>query len=168
MSRHFIPWSFVYRVVKGRNAIDSGLGTALISQKQELEPYYHHEDVEFEQKDEDGTTEPIVRPTFLCHDMEELAAHVAQERNVELNDCLLKFSIDKGHDKLKAGLSIIEPESLEMNPRKRARYEDGIAPALHKSTSANRMQIVAMVPSIQESYNNIKTIINNLPGKYSE
>ena len=136
----------------------------MVGQKRKLEEFYHHKDMEFEHKNEDETIDKVVRPAFFCHDVEELTKKVTQERNVDVKDCLLKFSIDKGHDKLKAGLNVIENESLGITAPKRARYVDGIAPSLHKSSSANRMQILAMVPSIQESYNNLKKILDNLPG----
>ena len=137
---------------------------ALTEQKLWLEDFYHDEDMEFVHKNEDDTSEVIVRPAFLCHDVPELVNHITHERNVDPQDCLLKFSIDKGHDKLKFGLNIIEKESPDIEPTKRARYCDGIAPHLHQSTSANRMIILAMVPSIQESYNNLKSILDSLPG----
>ena len=123
--------------------------------------------MEFQHENEDDTIEAIKRPMFLCHDVPELLYYVTEERQLDWNECMLKFSIDKGHDKLKVGLNIIEPEAidLDMAPKKRARYSDGIAPSLHKSTSANRMMILAMVPSIQESYANLKIILDNLPGK---
>ena len=138
----------------------------MVTQKTLLQDYYHHEELEYELKNDDGMIEPIIRPTFLCHGVPELVNHVAGERGINPNDCLLKFSIDKGHDKIKAGLNIIEKDALDNEgPKaKRARYCDGIAPSLHQSTSANRMQILAMVPSIQESYVNLKSILDNLPG----
>ena len=150
----------------GKRSIEPGLKPALIAQKHKLSDYYHHEDVEFQLKNEDDTIEAIHRPTFLCNDVPELLYYVSEERQLDWKECMLKFSIDKGHDKLKVGLNIIEPESfdMEMEPKKRARYDDGIAPALHKSTSSNRMQILAMVPSIQESYENLKILLDNLPG----
>ena len=123
-----------------------------------------YEDVQFVHKNEDGTCETVVRPAVFVHDPSELAKHVAEERNVDIKDCFLKFGIDKGHDKLKFGLNIIETESLHIEHPKRARYSDGIAPSLHQSTSANRMQILAIVPSVQESYINLKTILDKMPG----
>ena len=154
-----------YRVIHGRKSVDPGLKSALIAQKLKLEAYYHCEDMEFEMKKEDSTVDTIVRPTFLCHDMNELKELIAQERDINLDDCLLKFSIDKGNEKLKCGLNIIEKVSPNTElTKKRARYEEGIAPCLHKSSSANMMQILAMVPSIQESYYNLKIILDNLPG----
>ena len=155
-------------MIGGRKSIDPGLATALVDQKQILMDYYHPEETEFDySKNEVGMIETVAGPAFFCDDVEALLGHVAQERNVDLNDCMIKFSIDKGHDKLKVGINVIESESMamEMPQAKRARYEDGIAPALYKSTSANRMQIVAMVPFIQESYNNLKKIMDNLPGR---
>ena len=151
---------------RGRESIESNLRVALVSHKLKLEDYFHHEDIEFEHKNDDGTIEKITRPVFLCNDVYELAKFIAQERGLDLNEVLSKFGTDVGKGKLKCGLSIIEEAELDCDspPKKRAKYEDGIAPALHKSTSANMMQIVAMVPSIQETYNNLKIILDNLPG----
>ena len=130
--------------------------------------FFHYEDLNFESKKEDETIETIKRPTFLCHDVPELIYYITKERNLDWKECMLKFSIDKGHDKLKAGLNIIEPESrMELDHGKRARYNDGIAPSLHKSGSSNRMQLLAMVPSIQESYANLKILLENLPGMHN-
>ena len=133
--------------------------------KLKLGDCFHYEDMEFDSEKE-GIITKVDRPIFLCHDPQELVNCVAQERDIDPNELIFKFSIDKGHDKLKAGLNLIEKGSFELNPipYKKAKYSDGIAPSLHKSTSANMMQIIAMVPSIQESYTNVKKIIDNLPG----
>ena len=42
------------------------------------------------------------------------------------------------------------------NAEERMKYEDGIAPRAHKSSSASMMQILGMVPDIQESYDNLE------------
>ena len=154
------------RVVNGRKSIDPGIVTALVARKRKLENYYHVEDMEYEKKNEDDSIDSIILPTFICHDVPEIVKCMGNERNVNPSNCFLKFSIDKGHDKLKAGLNMIEIESLDLecSKAKRVKYEDGIAPSLHKSASANRMQVLAMVPSIQESHKNLKTLIDNLPG----
>ena len=108
----------------------------------------------------------MIRPTVLCTNVPDLVNRIAEERGIEIKDCDLKFSIDKGNNKLKAGINIIELESLEepQNKSKRMKYSDGVAPSTHKSSSANTMQILANVEDIPESYENLKIIIENLPG----
>ena len=140
----------------------------MVEQKYELEAYFHIEDAEFEltKENEDEIMETVIRPVLFCHDVKELVKQVAQERNVDLDDCFIKFSIDTGKGKLIGGISIIEYESLVTEKGKRARYADGVAPLLRKSASAHRLLVIVMVPSIKESYNNLKLIMDNLPGTY--
>ena len=91
---------------RGRESIESNLRVALVSHKLKLEDYFHHEDIEFEHKNDDGTIEKITRPVFLCNDVYELAKFIAQERGLDLNEVLSKFGTDVGKGKLKCGLRI--------------------------------------------------------------
>ena len=123
----------------------------MVTQKRQLDDYFHCKDVDFQMKDDDDQIETISRPTFLCNDAPDLIHYISEERQLDWNECMLKFQMDKGNNKMKAGLNIIEPEAFErvIERKKRAKYDDGIAPSLHLSTSATRMQILAMVPSIE-------------------
>jgi hypothetical protein len=159
------------RVVAGRNAIESGWKEVQTSQHRVLEEFYHVQNLEFSAKDAETKQDIFVsRPAVLCKDVAKLVRHVTATRNVNPAISLVKLNLDGGGDHFKLGFSLIENDSVLQSPvkkRPRASYSDGVASQQAKSTSADRMLLLAVVPDLSENFYNLQLIVDSLPSLFS-
>jgi hypothetical protein len=157
------------RVVAGRSSVEPGFKQVQVAQNRVESEFFHVQNLQFLAKGEDGKDTDLVQPAVLCTDVMKLVRFVIKERDVDPRICLVKLNIDGGRNFFKIGFSLIESASVNLSPikGKRMRYSDGVAPRQHKSTSADRMQLLAIVPNIAENRHNVQLVLDsltNLPG----
>ena len=102
-------------------------------------------------------------PIVYCNDIEGLVAIALHHRSQETNDVYIKLGIDGGQGFLKVTLSISLKPELENNkiPTKLSKC-DGYACKYFKDSSINKTIILAILPSLNEKYYNLRLILDKL------
>ena len=103
-------------------------------------------------------------PRVYCNDVEELVALVLQHRNQVPNDVDIKLGVDGGQGYLKVTLSItLKPEmKTHTVPEKKSRNGEGYSSQDFKDSSVQNTLILAILPSMNESFVNLKMILDKL------
>ena len=105
-------------------------------------------------------------PGVICNDVEELVALVLHHRTQSPEDIDVKLGIDGGQGSLKVTLSLtLKPDSHDTSwspPSKRFQYSDGYGSGDFKDSSVHKTLILALVPTMNESYVNLKMLLDKL------
>ena len=160
------------RILFGRNAVQSGYKESLPAKAKEMESMLDVKILEFtekkskkEQKD-NPNVDPIStfqKPVVFAKHLGDLVSHVQNKRGVKPDDTFVKIGMDTGGDFVKVTLNMIDVLKYNENESvKRSCYGDGISPKESKDTSVKKLLIVAIVPKVQESYENVSKILQVL------
>lgn len=104
-------------------------------------------------------------PVIYCNNINECLNVIACERGISLAESDLKVGIDAGGGFLKVCLNVMTPvndNEPSASVKKRLKYEDGIAAKSMKSTSVNKLLILAITPGVPENYDNIFKVLELL------
>ena len=109
-------------------------------------------------------SEDFKRPVVIVKDLDCFVQSMLKERGYDPATALIKIGGDGGGEFFKLTLSIIDRHSTMNSPVKSARrtFNQGVAPEQAKDTSAKRMFLVALVPGISETYENMQLLLSNL------
>ena len=102
-------------------------------------------------------------PIVYCNDIEEPSAMVLHHINQETINVDIKLGVDEGQRFLKVTLSITLKPELENNkiPEKLSKY-DGYAWKDFKDSSVHKTIILAILPSLNKKYHNLRIILDKL------
>jgi hypothetical protein len=102
-------------------------------------------------------------PIVYCNDIEELVAMVLHHRSQETNDVDIKLGVDGGQGFLKVTLSItLKPELKNNKIPEKLSKSDGYACKDFKDSSVHKTIILAILPSLNEKYHNLRLILDKL------
>ena len=105
-------------------------------------------------------------PSVICSDVEELVAMLLLHRNMSPEEVDLKLGNDGGQGTLKVTLSMtLKPEfEVSTSPKpKRFQYSEGYGDGGDfKFSSIHKAIILALVPTMNESYVNLRTLLDKL------
>ena len=156
------------RVEAGRNSVEANFGEKLTERNNTLISFFESRDFDFKVKKKipgNNVKEYIDTkiPGIICADTEELIALALLYRNASLGDTEIKLGIDGGQGFLKVTASMTQDPSLQEEPTsKRSRYQDGYSSKDFKDTSVHKCLILACIPTMDESYPNLKLIMDSL------
>ena len=136
-NRHIVLPNLREHIVQSSHALDSMFTVVLASLKCKVA------------KDK---YENVDTPVVYCTDIDSLIDTVIEERGSENFE--LKLGIDGGGGFLKVCLNIVSLDE-KTTTSKRARYSDGVASKLFKSTSVKKLIILALAPGVLETHQNM-------------
>lgn len=165
--------SHIRVATKDRCSIESNLKSNLKKISHSLDTYFDVEKLEFVQMKGQGENKlvQLEKTTVYCNDLNGLVTHVLEKRNYANSaaddDIIFKLCIDGGAGFLKLCLSIISFRRHEENVQlvksyQRSRYSEGVAARKLKDTSVKKMFILAIVPDLQENYNNVQKLLSQV------
>ena len=183
MSRNFsdndtLAVANFYRVKNGRNSIEPNLKNHLIERNNRLAPFFTQKVMTFKEKakkkskteqansentflDENGCYD-IVRTAVFVKDVKEFTNVIMESRGLEEEKHVIQFGFDDGQGMLKLMQTIKSSEVVVDQPKKRAKYSDGVCPKTNKLSSVKRLFIIGIVAKVSELYSNIKLILNEV------
>ena len=135
----------------GRKGIESNAFKTNLERSHGLEKFYESESVEFEKIITLGNKkikETIVKDLVYVKDPSDLIVHLCEERELVLQDAVVRIGIDGGQSSMKVVMNIFDPEHPERQD------QDG-----QKYTGVNKMIVLALVRDIQETYSNLEIIL---------
>lgn len=156
------------RSTAGRKSVPSGFEKHLSEKSKTLNDVYKEDVREFETDKEKIEKRPVV-----WADAEELLKAVLENKN-QIGNFKIKVMADGGQGFLKFSMTIL-PEDYcadDCDNKVNNSYSNGGSlEKKSKLTSVNRLILLCVVPSIKESYENVKTLIdltklNNIPFKF--
>ena len=118
-----------------------------MDKKSELEPYFSVENVKYDIDKGDG----IEIPTVYCSDIVGYVRKVSVARALDDDKLHKKIGIDSGKGSLKVTLSLFSDEDVTDSKTKKKEFSN---------TGNKRVLILAAVPKLNESYSNIKILLN--------
>ena len=139
-----------------RKIITPDLKKKLIDKSHALDDYYEVKSLSLVAKIAEKTYGKIDAPVVYCVNIEGLVNFVAEERGAD--DFELKIGVDGGGGFLKICLNILDSGEERYVQSKRARYEDGVASHILKSSSVKKLIILAIVPGVAETHENMFSI----------
>jgi len=117
-----------------------------VEKKSELEPYFSVENVKYDIDKGEG----IVVPTVYCSDIIGYVRKVSVARALDDDKLHKKIGIDSGKGSLKVTLSLFSDEDVTDKSKKKG----------FSNTGHKRVLVLAAVPKVNESYSNIKILLN--------
>ena len=137
---------------KNRRAVGSGLKDALVEQNKLVDGMFGVDVFDF------CTKEGMVkRPVIFCSDALKLLDGVIEKRDLEFERFDFKIGIDGGGGFVKICQNIVRRQEEETT-KKRRLYKDGIEGEAHADTSVHKLLILAIVPDVPETYENVSDI----------
>ena len=137
---------------KNRKAVESGLKDALIQQNKLVDRMFAVDEFDFCTKDR-----MVKRPEIFCNDALEILNEVIDKRDLEFERYDFKIGIGGGGGFMKICQNIIRRQE-EHTTKKRRLYKHGIEGAAHADTSVHKLLILAIVPDVPETYENVSDI----------
>lgn len=138
-----------------RKVITPGLKKKLFDKSHTLDEFYDVKCLSLIARIGEKKYGPIEAPVVHCVNIEGLISFVVEERGAD--DFELKIGVDGGGGFLKICLNILDGDERHVQ-KKRARYEDGVASNIFKSTSVKKLIILAIVPGVAETHENMFAI----------
>lgn len=156
------------RYAHGRRfAVEGGLKKKLAEKDHVVDDFFSVQQVQFVKIEKEKIVQEDMRWTVLCKDVSGLIKKVKNDRGIcEEDEVLVKIGIDGGGGFLKICLSVFKTEKEE-NPgvpskrRKRHSLEEGVTSGGHgqlKDSGVKRLLLLAVVPSVQENFENLKLL----------
>jgi hypothetical protein len=146
------------RLKMGRAAVDQGFHEKQIEHNNQYEEYFSAELMEFEGKEGEKVTKPLV----YCNALGEFIDHVEENRGGRRGK-KRKLGGDSGKGFLKLTLTLYDDESIiEDRPAKKARRsrEEGICGTYAEETGQRMILLLAVLPTVAESPYNLKKLID--------
>ena len=137
--------------LKNRNIVEPGLKDALIQKNKLVDEMFAADEFDFVNK---GSV--VRRPIIYCHDTRKLLHEIIQRRDLEFQKMDFKIGVDGGGGFLKICQNVIRQE--EQTRKKRRLFNDGIEGSAHTDTSVHKLAILAIVPDVPETYENISQL----------
>ena len=103
----------------GRKGIESNAFKTNLERSHGLEKFYESESVEFEKIITLGNKkikETIVKDLVYVKDPSDLIVHLCEERELVLQDAVVRIGIDGGQSSMKVVMNIFDPEHPERIP----------------------------------------------------
>lgn len=137
-----------------RKIIMPGLKQKLVESSHTLDELYAVKMLNLKAKISPKVYDFVSTPVVYCVNIEGLIDFVIQERGGS-DDIEFKIGVDGGGGFLKICLNLVETKESSPAKGKRARYCDGIGRNLFKSTSVNKLMILALAPDVAETHMNM-------------
>ena len=102
------------------------------------------------------------RPVVFCQDPKSFIYNIMMERNMDIDNTLIKIGIDDGQGILKINVQITEHGSSGDCSKSRSKYSDGIAPKMQKLGSVKKLFILLAVPNIPELHENLACLLSEI------
>ncbi|XP_065653060.1 uncharacterized protein LOC136080373 [Hydra vulgaris] len=148
----------------GRKSVESGFNIKLIENNEIIGNLFNCDKLPLLLKLKES--EELVEkdtPIVYCNDIEELVAMVLHHRSQETNDVDIKLGVDGGQGFLKVTLSItLKPELKNNKIPEKLSKSDGYACKDFKDSSVHKTIILAILPSLNEKYHNLRLILDKL------
>ena len=135
----------------GRKGVESNAFEKIFEKSHRLEKFYTTETLEFENIVKIGNKkvkQSVMKDLVFVNDPSELIFHVCKERNMTVQDTIVRLGIDGGQSSLKVVINIFNPDE-----------PDSAGPDGQKFTGVNKMIVLALVRDIQETHSNLETIL---------
>ena len=144
---------------RNRKFIEDNLKQKMNSQTHKLDKFFQQTSLDLVKKSNNGKEEPT--SVVFCHDLEGLVDLIINERGTSEN-FEIKIGIDGGGSFLKVCLNIVEFDEAPKRKHKRGKFKDGVGASMFKSTSVNKLIIIAIAKDVEETYQNMLKVWNLL------
>ena len=146
--------------VLGQKAVQPYLQDALSNRNRDLKDLFTLHNTKFVQKTKEGVESEVERPAVVA-DIPALVTLLMEERNIDPDNNIIQLGLDDGQGVLKLCLVVRDAIGQQEPPSRRARHEDGVAGSRgYLLSSVKKLQIVAAVPHVAESWENLRRLLN--------
>ena len=169
-----------FRVVGGRDSVESDLSKELSKRNRYLEDYFDFKSlklVELKKKGSDSESDScsedeecvnlnnnyhyVHKTGVFCTNVDELVMDVLNHRELDPSSVDIHVGLDGGQSSLKIGLTITAREESS-NTAGRSHYSDGIAPQDAKFSSVKKLLLLAVVVNASENHSNVQAMLSLL------
>nr|XP_047135292.1 uncharacterized protein LOC124812537 [Hydra vulgaris] len=156
------------RVNGGRKSVEPYYSEKLTEENKNLLFLFDAELMLIQSKQNTGDNKKVcierTIPGVICDNVDEFVATVLRRRSLEPENVDVKIGVDGGQGYLKVTLSITLKPELEVHSieKKRVKYSDEYGFKEFKYTSVHKTLVLAVLPSIDENYANIKMLLDKL------
>nr|XP_047132589.1 uncharacterized protein LOC124811278 [Hydra vulgaris] len=156
------------RVNGGRKSVEPCYSEKLTEENKNLLFLFDAELMLIQSKQNTGDNKKVcierTIPGVICNNVDEFVATVLRRRSLEPENVDVKIGVDGGQGYLKVTLSITLKPELEVHSieKKRVKYSDEYGFKEFKYTSVHKTLVLAVLPSIDENYANIKMLLDKL------
>lgn len=158
---NFIFICFYFSLL-GQSNVESRLESSLTASNKLLENIFSISSLAMLKKSINGKETEENMPVVTA-DIPALVAFLVQQRNLDPEDMELQLGLDGGQGILKVCLLVYQAvDSEKFSGMKRMKYSDGVGGRMAKMTSVKRLMVIAAAPGVEESWHNIKTILDKL------
>ena len=155
MRRIIIPF---LRSKSGRRSIESGSAKSLQERDSNLGDLFSVQSVVFETGPANSHSECTLPIIVYCNDVERLVEKITSCR--EYDDCSeivrFKYGLDGGGEFFKVCLSVFPESEIE------GTFKGKLIDKHRAATGVKKLIILALVPKLQETYSNVKTVLDFL------
>lgn len=128
------------RGVFGRGALEPRVHEKIIESSHEFDDFFDVATMEFELKEKNKDATLVKRPVVYVQDAKDFIQNLHGKMSLDMEKTFLKVGIDNGQGFLKMCLLIVNKESNVF------------------ANSVKEVEILAVVPDVQESYKNVKIL----------
>ena len=134
----------------GRSGVESNASRINKDRSHSLEDFYVSEPLDFEMISKLGNKkikQIVQKDLVYVKDPSDLIMHICDERNIILQEAMVRIGIDGGQSSLKVVMNIFDPNEPE-----------AVGSDNQKYTGVNKMIVLALVRDVQETYSNLELI----------
>ena len=134
----------------GRSGVESNASRINKERSHSLEDFYVTEPLDFEVISKLGNKkikQTVKKDLVYVKDPSDLIMHICDERNIVLQEAMIRIGIDGGQSSLKVVMNIFDPNEPE-----------AVGSDNQKYTGVNKMIVLALVRDVQETYSNLELI----------
>ena len=140
--------------------VESNLRGHLVARNQKLDRFMRGEMVTFTEKCQGGVKR-VERPLVYVDNIDELITEICLKREIGDSPIHIKIGLDGGKNHLKVMMSIVRQDQVQIQEQKNQS-------SIFLDSGSKRAIILAIVPHVSESYENLKTIFNYLKIEHSK
>jgi hypothetical protein len=153
----------VRTVMKSRLSVEPKLKKKLFEKDHRLDCFFEVKLQKYVKIEKNIVTDHVERSTVSCTDVDGLLQKIIEMRNLRKDDLLIKIGIDGGGGFIKICLTMFSSDPLsEYGTNSRSSYDAGVAAKKLKYSGVKKLIILAIVPSVQENYENMQKLWVNL------
>ena len=153
------------RTIFRRKSVEPGIREKIQEHGHLLDEHFKLTNLRFIIKNPNGQQEENDRTTILVQDADNFIQGMIKARGYNPSTSLVKLGLDGGGGFFKITINIIDKEREVKSPTQKSSrrlFSQGVAPETQKDSSVKKLFIIALVPDIPESYENMKVLFNEL------